>query len=638
MPVDKVVIDLLSSPEAPSPIPQAINTSIAKAPPYNQQKPSEKEVVSLSSEDAWPDEDSVPKSPTLFGSPSWNFGKLEDPIQDAPLRPTTIKTAKPTGGVFYLEDDFDSTVNFDDSIVIDLPPAKKRRLSSSPISSPRSKNGGYNRSFSNAESSTYPKTTTKSTKNAPLKRSYTTSARLESDPIMFTSSPDPIGDAARRRREKARIGQDSNDELLESDGLLKSKHEGDGILGHPKAQAKGKGKVLAMFDILTSDDDASIIVLNENPPPLYKQTSSKAVSAPSSKGKSISFDHDFSSDLDLLPVGTSKPKPNPQVKSKLSSKSNSISSSTTEILEPYTCSDTTKESMTKSKMSKSKPEPKPKPKSKSKPSSTEDILAAIEAERMKAKVSQEKAEKMATKEAEKEKKQLERERKAREKQKAAEIATVNALRTDRKLTTQEMIVELPACLEKKLATLTIRFLEDVKAAHTEWDSSHPIVKWKRKVVAEYDDGEGQWKPVKEYIKPENHVMYVMNAKDLIQRVTGDEGHDLSTLIATIISRYGSSKIIFLLEGVQAWARRNKNIKNKEFVGAVRSHAPQLEQPSASQRRKKKDDEYVDEELVEEALLEMQVVHGFLIHHTGSVQETAQWIKLFTENISSIPYK
>jgi crossover junction endonuclease EME1 len=164
------------------------------------------------------------------------------------------------------------------------------------------------------------------------------------------------------------------------------------------------------------------------------------------------------------------------------------------------------------------------------------------------------------------------------------------------------------------------------------------VKWKRKVVAEYDDGEGQWKPVKEYIKPENHVMYVMNAKDLIQRVTGDEGHDLSTLIATIISRYGSSKIIFLLEGVQAWARRNKNIKNKEFVGAVRSHAPQLEQPSASQRRKKKDDEYVDEELVEEALLEMQVVHGFLIHHTGSVQETAQWIKLFTENISSIPYK
>jgi crossover junction endonuclease EME1 len=65
-----------------------------------------------------------------------------------------------------------------------------------------------------------------------------------------------------------------------------------------------------------------------------------------------------------------------------------------------------------------------------------------------------------------------------------------------------------------------------------------------------------------------------------------------------------------------------------------------DEPAATQRsrKKKEQEEYVDEDLVEDALLRLQVMHGTLIHHTAAMIETAEWIVVFTQHISTIPYR
>jgi crossover junction endonuclease EME1 len=85
-----------------------------------------------------------------------------------------------------------------------------------------------------------------------------------------------------------------------------------------------------------------------------------------------------------------------------------------------------------------------------------------------------------------------------------------------------------------------------------------------------------------------------------------------------------------------WMRKNKTIQNRKYTETVRSIG--REEPTASQRSRKKQEEYVDEDLVEDALLRLQVMHGALIHHTAATVETAEWILVFTQHISTVPYR
>jgi crossover junction endonuclease EME1 len=662
MPPTGLVIDLVSSPEVPLPPPRKPTALPAEALSYGQSKPANHGVIELLSDetDEWPLEEPKLESNGLFGGSSWSFSALDSTIdqpapsvktankiyqpnttreerQSAKGVPTSLekpaKIVKGADDFYFLEDDFDSTVNFDDSSISHLPSAKKRRLSPSPKVSTKLSTGGYSRSLSNIEPNTSAKTTVKGDASASLKRAYSTSRRVDSDPITFSSSFDPVADAARRKKEKAKIDVDFDSDLDDFPPL-------GNVSNKPKGQLyTGKeGKIGHIFTPLsdTTDDD-SIVALEQLPDSLSKQSFAKLDSkSVSSKGKPSNFDFDDFSDSDPPDVDTSKP--NPKIKSKCqpqpTQKTNKFSSTAADILADYASSDTGQDDIDAGRS-----KPKSNSRSRMKDSSTEGVLAEYIATRAKERAARAKrdaaAEKKAAKEAERQQKQLEKERKAREKQKEKEIATVNTLRTDKKLTTPEMIVELSSCLEKKLTSQTKTFLEDVKATYTEWESTYPIVRWKRKVVAEYDEGEGLWKPVPEFIRPEKHVLYIITAKELVQHVTGDSIHDLNTLVALMRSMFESSKIIFLIEGVTAWTRRNRNIKNREYDAAVRSYGPQ--QPITS-RRKRVEDQYVDEEVVENALLELQILHGCQIHHTGSMPETAQWIKLFTENISSIPYK
>lgn len=265
----------------------------------------------------------------------------------------------------------------------------------------------------------------------------------------------------------------------------------------------------------------------------------------------------------------------------------------------------------------------------------------------------EKEEKAAAKEAEKAAKQREKERvreeRALEKQKEKALAEVNKVRTDKKVSTPEMIVDLPSKLNPATKVQAETLLKDLDVETSSWDSPmEDVVKWRRKVNARWDEELDRWEPTPPRIDSETYAMVIMTAAHFVKLTLATDDTDLESHVKNVISAFPNHTIIYLLEGVTPWLRKNRNLRNRQFASAVRSGLPDNgepsnSQPSASQpsRRRKnppKPQEYVDEDMIEDALLQLQVLHGVLIHHTNAPVETAQWIATFTQHISTVPYR
>jgi crossover junction endonuclease EME1 len=581
------IIDLVSSPDLPRPARSKVNKSAppSKALTYEPPKPLNNDWFDVSSDGI-----SLPPARSLVAHSSLSTKSISAPYDIS--KPTQAGNSAGGNEVFFLSDDSDTTFSplnapafkaadistlsnsslaglkqgksanpseltnkldclsddFDDPFASDEPLPKNRRLTPSPRAA-ASKKTRFKRSTSNIESS--PKIYTSRTTCAPgLRQSRTMSTVLEADPIMFTSSPDPFEDAARRRKEQRK------NKLFEDE-------EGD------------------PFDLEPSRSEI-----------MQKNIGSRNGILESSHGnKEKGYIIDDSSDLEIPDIGSLVSKPT------------------------------------------------------SKPAkSSQNALAKYNTEKAKERSAREKAEKLkekqALKEAEKEQNRFAREQKVRDKEKAAEVAKVNKLRTDKKISAPEMIVDIPSCLDEKLAEQARNFLNPMQIEHSDWQSALPVVRWRRKMIAQWSDGMGYWEPVPLHIKTEKHVMCILSAKEFVDLAMTDEGQDLDAHVLKLKAKFDSCQIIYMIEGLTAWMRKNRNVKNRQFTAAVRSHLDQEEQaPTASQRTKKKKlQEYVDEDMIGDALLRLQVIHGTLIHHTAVMIETAEWIVAFTQQISTIPYK
>ncbi|KAI0116507.1 ERCC4 domain-containing protein [Nemania sp. FL0031] len=259
----------------------------------------------------------------------------------------------------------------------------------------------------------------------------------------------------------------------------------------------------------------------------------------------------------------------------------------------------------------------------------------------------EKKQKAQARETEKERKRVEkarvREERALQKEKEKALAEVNKLRTDKKVSAPEMIVDIPASINPGLKVQIEALLGELDVQHETWNSTvDHVVKWRRKVTSRFDEDMEMWKPIPMCIQNENHVLVIIQAVEFVQFVFGDEGQDLEAHVLRMKSQFPDPKLVYLIEGLSPWMRKNRNLLNRQFASAVRNLGASTEPgPSSSQSRRRNNNqfqEYIDEDKIEDALLSLQVLHGTLVHHTNAPVETAQWVAVFTQHISTIPYR
>ncbi|KAL8904235.1 MAG: hypothetical protein Q9207_003395, partial [Kuettlingeria erythrocarpa] len=254
------------------------------------------------------------------------------------------------------------------------------------------------------------------------------------------------------------------------------------------------------------------------------------------------------------------------------------------------------------------------------------------------------------KEEDKERKRLLKEEQAREKQKDRDRAEANKLKLDKKLSTPEMIVDLPISIDGSTIDTQIKeFLKQIGVEVTSYQSPvENVVRWRRKVESRFNNKTGcrELLAIKE-IDSEKHVMCLISANELAELVALDianESQGLEEHVARIKSAFKDCIIIYMIEGLDSWIRKNRNARNRAYTAAVRSQLDSNTEDgsatgsTASTRRKKQRTDTVDEDMMEDALLRLQVVHSCLLHHAAASVETAEWVAHFTEQISQIPYR
>ncbi|KAL8638772.1 MAG: hypothetical protein Q9228_004107 [Teloschistes exilis] len=292
---------------------------------------------------------------------------------------------------------------------------------------------------------------------------------------------------------------------------------------------------------------------------------------------------------------------------------------------------------------------KPKEKRVKKPKLTDEEKAARIQEKEEAKAAA-RAMKMREKEEDKERRRLLKEEQAREKQKEKDRAEANKLKLDKKLSTPEMIVDLPISIDGSTVDTQIReTLKNIGVEVTSYQSHVPnLIKWRRKVEYRLDPTTGfREKLLTKEIDIEKHVMYLMSANEFVEVATADANGDGQTLdqhVRHIRNAVNDCIPIYLIEGLDVWMRKNRNARNRNYQAAVLgqsdSHAQERSKSEANgaSKRKGQRPKIIDEDIIDDALLRLQVVNNCLVHHTAVTTETAEWVMHFTEQISQIPYR
>lgn len=169
----------------------------------------------------------------------------------------------------------------------------------------------------------------------------------------------------------------------------------------------------------------------------------------------------------------------------------------------------------------------------------------------------------------------------------------------------------------------------------EWSSPIPnLIFWKRKVVAEYDEKLGYFVPIPEVIRPEQHVLIYMKASELLE-IESDSSMD--ELIQRLMKEFPKSKILFMIESIDALLKKIKNDRNRRYADVIRANIELNNLEKNNLETILMPSEEIDEK-IENMMLRLQLVHNTFIVNTSSVENSAEWIYVLTGDISTIPYK
>ncbi|KAI5843164.1 hypothetical protein BZA05DRAFT_411329 [Tricharina praecox] len=258
------------------------------------------------------------------------------------------------------------------------------------------------------------------------------------------------------------------------------------------------------------------------------------------------------------------------------------------------------------------------------------------------------AEKAKKEEAARAKKEA-KEAAAAEKRREQELASFNKLRTSKKDSSPEMIVDISTALARDdVGTRLVGLLKDLGSdPRPTWQLSGierdwKVVKWRREVKAEYNPALSVFVPLpQKEIRNEKHILVHLTAKEFVELAYPEDADALLNLDAHVkimkkLVRGPDVRVIYMIDGLVAYARKSKATKNNNFRAQVLSAMDGAPAPAA--RRAAPSARIIDEEMLEDALLKLQVKHSCLIQQTAGSIESAEWISILTGDISTIPYK
>ena len=251
-----------------------------------------------------------------------------------------------------------------------------------------------------------------------------------------------------------------------------------------------------------------------------------------------------------------------------------------------------------------------------------------------------KAERANEKEEDKERKRASREENDKVKKNNAAVAEANKVKIDKKDSSLEMIVDLPASIEgSKIDIQTRELLKNLNVDTTLYQSSVPnVVKWRRKTKRRWDADAEQWEPLDRLmVDDEKHILCLMPAQQFASLAMAAEGdEDVETHVVMLESAHAGCIPIYLIEGLEGLLRKSKTAENRAYQAQVL--AQDQTERQASQQPKRSQFNAVDENRIEDALLRLQVMHHCLVHHTTEEAKSAEWIVNFTQHVSTIPHK
>jgi crossover junction endonuclease EME1 len=287
------------------------------------------------------------------------------------------------------------------------------------------------------------------------------------------------------------------------------------------------------------------------------------------------------------------------------------------------------------------------------------------------------------KEAEKEQRRLSKEQKAQEKQKAADIAEVNKSKTNKKDSVKEMILDMPRGLEKtSIGNQVEAYLENLEVQFTYYDEEIDlsrsdsvrseyvgnVIRWRRKIGGVYDPELDQFQPLaQKRIEKEKHILVHLTGTEFAALVARrpdniDVAHiseaamkaNLDAHVHAIKREHKDCIPIYLIEGLHALLRKNKNAKNRDYQAAARSAnigistndiaAASSSQPKPSKRKQPPttapEVSFLTQALTSNLLLHLQLAHSpaILLHQVSTPSQSAHWITVFTTHLSIRPYK
>ena len=245
-----------------------------------------------------------------------------------------------------------------------------------------------------------------------------------------------------------------------------------------------------------------------------------------------------------------------------------------------------------------------------------------------------------------------REAAAAEKRREQELASFNKIRTSKKDSAHELIVDISAAFAKDdVGIKLVGFLGnlgcELKATWhlTGIERDWKVVKWRRKVRAEYDSALSIFVPLPRMeIRDEKYILVHLTASEFVELACPEDADALLNLdthvgIMRKLAPGPGVRIIYMIDGLAAYARKSKLAKNNNFRAQVLTAMGGAPAPaSAARRTTAPPSRVIDEESLEDALLKLQVKHSCLIQQTAGAVESAEWISILTGDISTIPYK